>query len=270
MAWPPLCGRQSKVPRSAAIGRNQMTVGLDHRRRTTSSDERGRRVPGSGPCTGYVFVSFEDRDGGLLPSVSLLLEQQEGETQMHADKKGCTQIPAAPTLAHCLPAARHHLRASLLIGVHLRFPFLCRRWREHRSDDGMPGRCAPDGSGSTPRLVGETTMRRWNIVAAASPLCDHRGKPSSRSMLYRVRIANSVRAAMICAVSSAEDTENQSHRGPPRQKKGASRGAHNTFSVTLREFLLGALCEEPCLALPPAQRWPGHSLDCPACRTTTA
>ena len=47
-------------------------------------------------------------------------------------------------------------------------------------------------------------MRRGNIVAAAFPLCDRRGKPSSRSMLYRLRIANSVRAAMICKVGSTE------------------------------------------------------------------
>ena len=46
------------------------------------------------PCTGSVLASFMDRGGSLIPSVSLWLARQEGETQIHADQQGCTRMVA--------------------------------------------------------------------------------------------------------------------------------------------------------------------------------
>ena len=58
-----------------------------------------------------------------------LITKQEVETQMHADKKGFTQIEAELTFAPVQPGGRASAAirgAFLLIGVHLRFRFLGR------------------------------------------------------------------------------------------------------------------------------------------------
>jgi hypothetical protein len=53
---------------------------------------------------------------------------RKAETQMHADKKGCTQRQSEPTSADVQPDGRASAPSAciLLIGVHLRFHFLSR------------------------------------------------------------------------------------------------------------------------------------------------
>src|SRR3954453_13902549 len=68
------------------------------------------------------------QDEGLLCRPRVLgTRSKQGETQMHADQKGCTQILAEPTLTRTPEprvAPMRHPGSSLLICVHLRFHFL--------------------------------------------------------------------------------------------------------------------------------------------------
>ena len=51
--------------------------------------------------------------------------KQKGETQIHTDQKGCTRMARLHQMRANVGSARTlHRRASLLIRVHLRFPFL--------------------------------------------------------------------------------------------------------------------------------------------------
>jgi hypothetical protein len=59
---------------------------------------------------------------------------RKAETQVHADKTGCTQRQSEPTSADIQPDGRASALSAciLLIGVHLRFHFLSRDHRRNR------------------------------------------------------------------------------------------------------------------------------------------
>jgi hypothetical protein len=132
---------------------------------------------------GEVFIQI------TLRQCSPLLRQQEVETQMHADQQGYTQIPAVPTLAHVQASAVRagHLRASLLICVHLRFPLPT----AGGAGAGMSKECqadirrrnflrrAPDRSAGTHRVLATVPMRR-RIAPTVHPSALGRGSIPSQ------------------------------------------------------------------------------------------
>jgi hypothetical protein len=124
-------------------------------------------------------ASAEDHDGASA-SVSPLITKQEVKTQMHADKKGCTRMVClhGHRVGHwSMESILLPLRASLLIGVDLRFRFLDPRGTgaaltkdcHSACDAAVTLWCAPGCSDSAHWLVGTVAVVLGAISADSLP-----------------------------------------------------------------------------------------------------
>ena len=240
--------------RSAALGRNQTAA------RTRSPV--ANKVTSWQRMVRFFSPMLCTRSGSLRPRITMVplgwFRRCPGNRKW---KRKCTRISRDARKWHACTRTgldvsqcrfSLHLRASLLICVHLRFHLLAlprtahaRDWRSNAKPTygaAMKLWCALDRSTGTHRLVGKVPVRRRIIIAVLFSPGNFWRKPSSKSAGSRVVSGNSPRVAVLRRVGSADSMTYRISRA------AAGPTASSWVAVLPREAFLYCIARQRGLA----------------------